>query len=109
MAKRKAQAPRQLSRKQTSRLQREARMNRILIASVATVAVLVVAVLGYGYISERVIKPGQPVAIVNGAPIRTGDLESRVFFLKMANHLFCGFNSFVDVLISPNIRGSTSR
>lgn len=82
MAKRKAQAPRQLSRKQTSRLQREARMNRILIASVATVAVLVVAVLGYGYISERVIKPGQPVAIVNGAPIRTGDLESRVLYLE---------------------------
>ena len=53
MAKRKAQAPRQLSRKQTSRLEREARMNRILIASVATVAVLVVAVLGYGFISDE--------------------------------------------------------
>ena len=87
MAKRKVQAPRQMSRKQMSRLERETRMNRILFAGAAAVVLLVVAVLGYGYLSERVIKPRQPVAIVNGTPIRAGDLENRLFYLELVQEL----------------------
>jgi hypothetical protein len=87
MTKRKPQAPRQMSRKQRSRLEREARTNRILVAGAATVAFIVVAVLGYGYISERVIKPGQPAAIVDGTPIRTGDFESRILYLQNMQRL----------------------
>jgi len=80
MAKRrkKAVAPRPLTRKQRSRAAREARMNRLIIGGAIAVGVLVVGVLAYGYFTEVVAKSRRPVAVVNGVPIRAADLEKRV-------------------------------
>jgi len=78
--KKKVAAPRPLTRKQRSRAERDARMNRWIIAATVVVGVSVVAVLVYGYLFEQVIKPGEPVAVVKGVPISTGDFQARVRF-----------------------------
>jgi len=81
--KRKTVAPRRLTRKETSRAKREAQMNRWLITGAVAVGVLVITVLAYGYISEVVIAGRQPVALVNGVPIRNAQLEARVRYQQL--------------------------
>jgi len=76
--KKKAVAPRPLTKKQRSRAEREARAVRWIIISAAVVGTLVVAVLVYGYLSEVVLRAREPVASVSGVPISTADFETRV-------------------------------
>lgn len=89
MAKKVKRTPQQLTRKQRSRLQDERRMQRLLIWGVSIVAILVVAVLGYGVVAERIIGPREPVAIVDDTPITTEEFETRVKFrrLQLRNQL----------------------
>ncbi len=56
---------------------------------VGIVVVLVVGVLGYGVVAERIIGPRQPVAIVDETPITTAEFEARVKFrrLQLQNQL----------------------
>jgi hypothetical protein len=75
--------PKKLVRRQSSRLERERRFQKILIWSVAVVAVLVVGLLGYGIVFEKVIKAREPVAIVSGTPITTADFQARVGYQRM--------------------------
>ncbi|HEC33625.1 MAG TPA: hypothetical protein ENI37_02790 [Chloroflexi bacterium] len=84
MAKRKrAVAPRPLTRKQRSRALREARMTRWLIAGAVAVLVLVAAILLYGYLAEVVFRAREPVAVVKGTPITTADFEARVRYHRI--------------------------
>ena len=84
MAKKtKKRAPKELTRKQLSRLERDKRMERILRWSVIAVTVVVVGVLAYGLIVERVIKARQSVATVNEIPITTAEFQARVRFRRM--------------------------
>lgn len=84
MAKKtKKRAPKELTRKQLSRLERDRRMERILKWCVVAVAVLVVGVLTYGLVVEKVIKARQSVATVNGIPIATAEFQARVRFDRM--------------------------
>jgi parvulin-like peptidyl-prolyl isomerase len=80
MARRKQEvvSPRPLTRKQRTRAEREARMNRWIIASTVAVGVLVIGILVYGYLAENVFKGREPVATVNGVPITTADFQARV-------------------------------
>jgi len=75
--------PRELTRKQISRLERERRMERALIISVIALAVIVVGVLATGLIIEHVVKARAPVAVVNGVPIRAGDFQARARFIRV--------------------------
>ena len=84
MAKKtKKRAPKELTRKQLSRLERDRRMERILRWSVIAVTVVVVGVLAYGLIVEKVVKARQSVATVNGTPITTAEFQARVRFRRM--------------------------
>jgi hypothetical protein len=79
MGRRKREvAPRPLTKKQRTRVQREARMNRWIIGGVIAVCVVVVGVLVYGYLVEGVFKAREPVATVNGVTITSADFEDRV-------------------------------
>ena len=79
----------QLTRKQRSRLDEERRMKRILIWGVGLVAVLIVGVLGYGVVAEKIIEPREPVAIVDETPITTSEFQARVKFrrLQLSNQM----------------------
>ena len=90
MTKKVRRAPQQqLTRKQRSRLQEERRVRRILMWSVGLVGVLVVGILGYGVVAERIIQPREPVATVDDAAVTTAELEKRVKFrrLQLQNQL----------------------
>ncbi len=71
-------APRPLTKKQRTRAEREARLNRWIIAGAIAVGVLVIGILLYGYLAENVFKGRAPVATVNGVPITTADFQARV-------------------------------
>jgi len=87
--KAKKRAPKELTRKQLSRMERERRIEHWLILGVIVVAVAVVGVLAYGFIVENVVKAREPVAVVDGTPIRTTEFKARVRFvrLQMQNEL----------------------
>lgn len=90
MAKKaKKRAPKELTRKQLSRIEREKRIERWLILGVTIVAVAVVGVLVYGFIVEKVVKAREAVAVVDGAPVTTSEFQARVRFvrLQMQNEL----------------------
>lgn len=76
-------APRELTRKQISRLDRERRVERALLIGVIAVAAVVVGVLATGLIVEKVVKARAAVAVVNGTPVRTVDFQARVRFDRM--------------------------
>lgn len=80
--KRRETAPRPLTKKQQSRAEREARMNRWLIIGTVVVCVLVLAVVGYGLLDQFVLKAREPVAVVNGVPISAADFEARVRYYR---------------------------
>ncbi|MCS7179237.1 MAG: SurA N-terminal domain-containing protein [Anaerolineae bacterium] len=70
--------PRPLTRKQRTRAEREARMNRWIIAGTVAVGVLVIGILLFGYLATDVFPRRKPVATVNGVPITTADFQARV-------------------------------
>lgn len=81
--KAKKRAPKELTRKQRSRLERERRMERFLLWGVTLVGVLIVGVLGYGLVVEKVIKARESVAVVGNTPITTAEFQARVRFMRM--------------------------
>ncbi|HIE39393.1 MAG TPA: hypothetical protein EYH30_11305 [Anaerolineales bacterium] len=82
--RRKVATPRLLTKKQRSRAEREARMNRWIIAGVITVGVVVVAILTYGYLVEEVFKAREPVATVGGVVITAADFETRIRYHRVS-------------------------
>jgi parvulin-like peptidyl-prolyl isomerase len=68
------------TRKETARRRRDAEQNRRVIIGLIGVGLLLVILIGAGLIQELVIKPRQPVAIVNGAAITLQDYRKRVLF-----------------------------
>jgi foldase protein PrsA len=58
-----------MTKKQLSRHQKEQRQQRLAIAFVATVVVLIVGVLGFGLFRELIYIPSRPIATVNGVTI----------------------------------------
>ncbi len=79
----KKRAPKPLTRKQRSNLEREQRIERILIWSVVFIGITVVGVLGYGLVVEKIIKARQPVAVVGDTPIKTSEFQARVRFIRL--------------------------
>ena len=78
----KVKVTKELTRKHLARAEREARQKRWLLIGVAAVFVVVVGLVVYGYLDERVFKLQQPVATVKNTPITTGDFQKRVRFTR---------------------------
>ncbi len=78
MAKRKPEEKREETRKQATRRRRDEEANRRAIIALLSVAALVVLLIAAGIIQELVIKPNQPVAIVNDTRISQRDYQQLV-------------------------------
>jgi parvulin-like peptidyl-prolyl isomerase len=63
-----------------SRRRRDAEQNRRLIIGLIGVGALLFILIGLGVIQELVLRPGQPVATVNGVRIANRDYSKRVLF-----------------------------
>lgn len=81
--KAKKRVAKELTRKQLSRIERESRLERLLILGVVVVGVVVVGVLAYGFIVEKVVKARQAVAVVGDTPVTTAEFQARVRFSRM--------------------------
>ncbi len=80
--KKRVRAPKELTRKQRSRLEKERHLELIIRWGLIVIGVAVVGTLLYGFIVENVVKAREPVAIVDGQPIRTADFQARVRFVR---------------------------
>ena len=82
MAKRKPQRQQAeevaQSYKQLARARRENKQRRQVLLAVSIIGALVGIVLVVGLVNELFIKPGQPVATVNGVDIPTDEFQERV-------------------------------
>lgn len=74
----KVQLPKEPTRKQQSRAEREARQRRYLLIGVGVVAAIVIGLLLAGIYNDQVLKPNQPVAKVNNTPITAQAFQKRV-------------------------------
>jgi parvulin-like peptidyl-prolyl isomerase len=84
------------TRKHLARAEKDRRFRIALIITSATIAVLVVGLVGYGLLRTRLIEPTQPVAVVNGQEISTADFQSRVRFAQL--NLLNQIQSYEQVL-----------
>src|SRR5438876_588130 len=81
MAKRPQQsAAPGLTRRQTSRAKREARIQRIVLISTAVIIVGVVGLLGYGLLNQYYFAPRHVLAKVGDKTITVQDFQNRVKF-----------------------------
>lgn len=90
MSKKVRRAPQeQLTRKERSRLEKERHIQKLLMWGLGIVGVLIIGVLAYGVAAETILKPREPVAVVEGSPITTSEFQARVRFqrLQLQNQL----------------------
>jgi parvulin-like peptidyl-prolyl isomerase len=64
------------TKKHIARLERERMQTRLITISAIIVIVLVVGVIGYGILDQRVLRGLRPVAIVNGEEISTNEFRA---------------------------------
>ena len=79
-----------LTRRQRRLQKKDERIQRIITWSAIGVGVLIVLILGYGVITEMVIKPNRPVAMVRNEEITVEEYQSRVRYerLLIRNQIF---------------------
>lgn len=82
MAKQES-ASKTLTRKQVARREKEQKLNRILTWSAIGVVAFIVLILGYGLITELVVKPRRPVASVDGIAITTQQYQRRLYYERL--------------------------
>ena len=78
----KVKVPSEMTRKHLARAEREARQQRWLLIGLAATLILALGLVGYGILDDRVLKPQQPVASVNGKNITAADFQKRVKFSR---------------------------
>ncbi len=71
-----------INRKALSRAEREARIQRWILLATAGVVVLAILIVAGGFFYEQVIWPDQPVASVDGQPVRTQEFQKRFRFVE---------------------------
>ena len=74
--------PKVITKKHIARLERERRQVNIIRGVAIAGVVIVLGLLGYGYLSTNVLQLRQPVAEVNGVKVQTGDWQERVRFQR---------------------------
>lgn len=85
MTKAKVKLPKEPTRKQQSRAEREAFQQRWLLTGVVVVLVLTVGLLAMGVFNDRVLAPRQPVAKVGRTVITTEAFQKRVRYQYVRN------------------------
>jgi peptidyl-prolyl cis-trans isomerase D len=70
------------SKKHLARLERERLYRRYILIATAVVIILVVALIVYGILNERVFKARQPVATVNGERISVTDFQAQTRYAR---------------------------
>jgi parvulin-like peptidyl-prolyl isomerase len=68
------------TKKQIARSRKEAQQNRIIFIAVGILAAIIVLIMAFGVLQELVLKPGQPVATVNGVNIRLDDYRDQLTY-----------------------------
>jgi parvulin-like peptidyl-prolyl isomerase len=76
----KPKAPHEETRKQSVERRKDAATLRKLYIALGAVAVMLIIILGAGFIQELVIKPRTPIASVNGVGLSSSDFAKRVRF-----------------------------
>jgi parvulin-like peptidyl-prolyl isomerase len=69
-----------MTRRQRSRAEREARMQRTVVIITVTVATIVVGLIAYALINEYVIQPNRPVVRVNGDQVSATEFKDHVLY-----------------------------
>jgi parvulin-like peptidyl-prolyl isomerase len=91
------------TKKQIAFSRKEARQNRIILIAVGALIALIVAILAFGVIRELVVKPGQPVALVNQVKIPVDEFQDMVNYNRYNLYLNLGYlqNSLDELNASP--------
>jgi parvulin-like peptidyl-prolyl isomerase len=82
-----ASEPVKQTKKQIALSRKQARQNRIIWLSVGALGLIIVLVLGYGLSQQFLLKPADPVAIVDGTKIRTDDYQVLLNYQRYNLHV----------------------
>ncbi len=87
------------TKKQIALGRKEARQNRIILISVIALAALIVLILAIGLVQELVLKPNQPVAVVNGVNIPADEYRDLVTYNRYNQYAnISGLQNAIDEL-----------
>ncbi len=75
--------PKTPTRRQVARRVKEEKLNRILVWSAIGVVAAVLLIIGYGLITELVIKARKPVARIDGVAITTQQYQRRLYYERL--------------------------
>lgn len=75
--------PKTLTRRQVARRVKEEKLNRILMWSAIGVVAVVLLIIGYGLVTELVIKARRPVARIDGVAITTQRFQRRLYYERL--------------------------
>jgi hypothetical protein len=79
---RNVQLPKEQTRKHLSRIEREAKQNRIVLLVIGGVIAVILVIVGYGVLRQTVLLQNEPVALVQSEPILTRDFQNRVRLIR---------------------------
>ena len=71
-----------LTKKHLARLERERRQTRLILLGAILVVVVVLFLLGYGVINEKILKPQRPVAVVGSDKVTASDFQEYSRFMR---------------------------
>lgn len=94
------QIQRELTRKQLSRAERDARNTRLLLLSVGGALGLVVLLIVFGVLRDSVFVPNEPIAIVGDQSILTREFQARVRLARLS--LQQQYNLYVQFGLQDN-------
>jgi foldase protein PrsA len=91
------------TKKQIAIGRKQARQNRIIWLSISGLALVILLVLAFGVSQELLLKPAQPVAIVDGAKIKLNDYQTMLRYQRYSLH------NYIDNLTSALASFDTSQ
>lgn len=71
-----------ITKKHLARLERERIQRRNITIAATLIVILVIGLIGYGILDQRVLQPLQPVAVVDGDKITTKEFQGRVRYYR---------------------------
>jgi hypothetical protein len=71
-----------VTKKHLARLERERLQNRYIVIVSGIILLIVIVMVGYGFLDQYILKPNQPVAVVNGDEISTEEFQQNIRFSR---------------------------